>query len=117
MAKITVIIENGKVTGVDGIPEDIYIEVRNYDIGGLHQKLLSEDESGKTCEVREWRAAERLCLFSSSPLPAESLLRLDERRVHPVCSNLRAPRRPGATRSGGGGFSWEGSTFRISASW
>jgi len=58
MAKITVIIENGKVTDVDGIPEDIYVEVRNYDIDGLHERVLSQDERGKTCEVREWRAAE-----------------------------------------------------------
>jgi hypothetical protein len=58
MAKITVLIEEGKVTMVEGIPVDMYIEVRNYDLDGVGEKLISKDENGKPCHVREWHAPE-----------------------------------------------------------
>jgi len=58
MAKITVIIEGGAVKDVDGIPTDVYLEVRNYDVGKIDDKYLTTDEDGRACEVLEWRAPE-----------------------------------------------------------
>jgi hypothetical protein len=58
MAKITVTIEKGKVKDVDGIPVDMYLEVRNYDVENLVDSFLSKDDNGKPCQVLEWRAPE-----------------------------------------------------------
>jgi hypothetical protein len=58
MAKISVLIEQGKVTTVEGIPIDTYVEVRNYDAGQLDKNKPSRDENGRECEIREWRAPE-----------------------------------------------------------
>jgi hypothetical protein len=58
MAKIIVGIEVGKVIAIDGIPVDIVVEVRNYDVQSLPAQLLSKDEDGRRCEVKEWRAPE-----------------------------------------------------------
>jgi hypothetical protein len=58
VAKITVWIEEGKVTAVDGVPTDVYIEVRNYDIDRLTDGALSKDEEGRPCQILEWRAPE-----------------------------------------------------------
>jgi hypothetical protein len=56
MAKISVVIEAGRVKKVDGIPTDLYVEVGNYDVDGLSQSVLTQDEDGRACEVREWRS-------------------------------------------------------------
>ena len=58
MAKITVRIEEGKVTAVDGVPMDVYVEARNYDIDRLAAGALSKDEEGRPCQILEWRAPE-----------------------------------------------------------
>jgi hypothetical protein len=58
MAKITVKIEDGMVQAVEGIPADVTIEVRNYDVGGVDEKVITEDEKGRSCEIREWHAPE-----------------------------------------------------------
>jgi hypothetical protein len=36
----------------------MYIEVRNYDLDGVGEKLISKDENGRPCHVREWHAPE-----------------------------------------------------------
>jgi hypothetical protein len=58
MAKITVKIEDGMVQAVEGIPGDVTIEVRNYDVRGVDEKVIAKDEKGRSCEIREWRAPE-----------------------------------------------------------
>ena len=58
MVKITVKIEDGMVQAVEGIPADVTIEVRNYDVGGVDEKVIAKDEMGRNCEIREWRAPE-----------------------------------------------------------
>lgn len=58
VAKITVLIEDGKVKEVDGIPVDTYIEVRNYDVDGLSEAVISKDENGRPYQILEWHAPE-----------------------------------------------------------
>ena len=58
MAKIIVRIEVGKVIAIEGIPIDIVVEARNYDVQSVLAQLLSRDEDGRRCEVKEWRAPE-----------------------------------------------------------
>ncbi len=58
MTKITVKIEAGVVQAVEGIPTDLTIKVRNYDVSGVDGKMVTRDENGKSCEIREWHAAE-----------------------------------------------------------
>jgi hypothetical protein len=58
MAKISVLIEEGQVKAVEGIPIDLYVEVRNYDVDRLDKRGLSKDENGRACEIREWHAPE-----------------------------------------------------------
>ena len=58
MAKIIVHIETGKVMAIEGIPVDIVVEVRNYDVQSRPAQLLSRDDDGRPCEVKEWRAPE-----------------------------------------------------------
>lgn len=58
MAKITVRIEGGEVKAVDGVPTDMYIEVRNYDVDRIAPEPLSKDEDGRPCQILEWRAPE-----------------------------------------------------------
>jgi hypothetical protein len=48
MAKITVKIEGGTVQTVEGIPTDVTIEVRNYDVSDLNEKVVTKDER-KSC--------------------------------------------------------------------
>lgn len=56
MAKITALIGEGKIKAIDGIPIDMYIEVRNYDVDLLPGHALSKDEYTRACQTREWRA-------------------------------------------------------------
>ena len=58
MAKITVTIEDGMVQTSEGIPTDVTIEVRNYDVSDVGEKMVTKDENGKSCEIREWHAPE-----------------------------------------------------------
>lgn len=58
MTKISVLIEGGRVRAVDGIPVDVSVEVRNYDVRSLDKIGLSKDENGRACEIREWHAPE-----------------------------------------------------------
>jgi starvation-inducible outer membrane lipoprotein len=58
MTKILVVVEGGKIKNIEGIPTDLYVEVRDYDVDGLSKSELSQDEDGRACEVREWRAPE-----------------------------------------------------------
>jgi hypothetical protein len=58
MAKNVVRIELGKVIAIEGIPVGIVVEVRYYDVQSLPVHLLSRDDDGRRCEVKEWRAPE-----------------------------------------------------------
>ncbi len=58
MARIIVKIEDGMVQAVEGIPADATIEVRNYHVGGVDEKVITKDEKGRSCEICEWRAPE-----------------------------------------------------------
>jgi hypothetical protein len=58
MAKITVKIEDGMVQTIEEIPTDVRIEVRNYDVSDVDEKMVTTDENGKSCEIREWHAPE-----------------------------------------------------------
>ena len=58
MTKIIVVIKNGGVEEVDGIPTDVYLEVRNYDVKNTDEEFLSKDEKGRVCEIHEWRPPE-----------------------------------------------------------
>jgi hypothetical protein len=58
MTKISVLIEDGRVKAVEGIPIDISVEVRYYDVESLDKNGLSKDENGRACEIREWHAPE-----------------------------------------------------------
>jgi hypothetical protein len=58
MAKIVLIIRNGVVDAIEGIPTDMFVEVRNYDVANLTEDLLSRDADGRACQVKEWRAPE-----------------------------------------------------------
>jgi hypothetical protein len=53
MAKITVKIEDGMVQTIEEIPTDVRIEVRNYDVSDVDEKMVTTDENGKSCEIRE----------------------------------------------------------------
>jgi hypothetical protein len=55
-AKIAVRIEGGEGKAVDGVPTDIYIEVRKYDVHYLSDGALSNDEAGRFCQIMERRA-------------------------------------------------------------
>lgn len=46
------------VQSVGGIPTDVTIEVRNYGVAEVDGKMVTKDENGKSCEIREWRAPE-----------------------------------------------------------
>ena len=58
MTKINVLIEEGRVKAVEGIPVDMPVEVRNYDVNRLDKRRLSKDENGRACEIREWHPPE-----------------------------------------------------------
>jgi hypothetical protein len=58
MAKITVKIEDGKVQTIEEILTDVRIEVRNYDVSDVDEKMVTTDENGKSCEIREEQAPE-----------------------------------------------------------
>jgi hypothetical protein len=53
MAKITVKIEDGMVQTIEEILTDVRIEVRNYDVSDVDEKMVTTDENGKSCEIRE----------------------------------------------------------------
>jgi hypothetical protein len=58
MAKISLLIEEGQVKAVEGIPVDMYVDGRSYDIEQLAKESLARDENGRACAMREWRAPE-----------------------------------------------------------
>lgn len=58
MAKIQIAIEEGKVQNATGVPVEIVVVVLNYDVEKHDPKVLSKDENGKLCEIKEWRASE-----------------------------------------------------------
>ena len=58
MAKVIVRIRNGIAQSVEGIPTDMFIEVRNYDVADMPEDLLSKDADGQPCQVEEWHAPE-----------------------------------------------------------
>jgi hypothetical protein len=58
VAKVTVIIRNGVAEAIEGIPKDMFVEVRNYDVANVTGGLLSRDAYGKPCQVKEWHAPE-----------------------------------------------------------
>jgi len=44
MTKISVLIEEGRVKAVEGIPIDVSVEVKNYDVNHLDKNGLSKDD-------------------------------------------------------------------------
>jgi hypothetical protein len=36
----------------------VTIEVRNYDVTEVDGKMVTKDENGESCEIREWQAPE-----------------------------------------------------------
>ncbi len=58
MPKILVRFERGQVTEISGLPPEIAVQVLNYDIEKLEPKVLTHDENGKPCEIKEWHAPE-----------------------------------------------------------
>jgi hypothetical protein len=58
MAKMTVKIEDGMVQTIEGIPTDVTIEVRHSSVSDVDEKMVTKDENGKSCEIREWHAPE-----------------------------------------------------------
>jgi hypothetical protein len=58
MPKIIIRVEHGAIQHIDGIPPDIFLEVRNYDLAGVDETKISTDEDGQKCQIQEWRASE-----------------------------------------------------------
>jgi hypothetical protein len=58
MPKITIKVEKGTIQMIDGIPLDVCIEVRNYDVAEVDEKMISADEDGRSCQIVEWHAPE-----------------------------------------------------------
>jgi hypothetical protein len=58
MAQISIVIEAGKIQKIDGIPNDLYLIIRNYDVDGLPESMLIKDEDGRVCRVCVWYASE-----------------------------------------------------------
>ena len=54
--KIIIIMDGGLIQDIANIPDDIVIEVRDYDIEGtsLEEDELSEDSSGKQYIASQW---------------------------------------------------------------
>jgi len=51
---ITITVEGGVIQGIAGIPEDVRIVVKDYDVEGAEPNNLSHDENGNACVVSEW---------------------------------------------------------------
>jgi hypothetical protein len=58
MAKVIIRIRNGIAESIEGIPTDMFIEVRNYDVDNVAEDQLSKDPDGQPCQVKEWHAPE-----------------------------------------------------------
>jgi hypothetical protein len=58
MTKIQIRLEHGRVTMVENVPEDVSLEILEYDIDKYQRNELPEGETGKPCEIREWRTRE-----------------------------------------------------------
>jgi hypothetical protein len=58
MAKIQIRVESGMIQEIEGIPVETTIEVFDYDVGKYTETQLARDESGRLCDIREWRASE-----------------------------------------------------------
>jgi hypothetical protein len=50
MTNISVLIEQGRVKAVEGIPMDVSVEVKNYDVDCLDKGGLSKDEDGRSAK-------------------------------------------------------------------
>jgi hypothetical protein len=44
--------------GIVGLTPEIAVEVYNYDVDKFEKHLISQDENGTACEIKEWRAPE-----------------------------------------------------------
>jgi hypothetical protein len=51
---IIIAMEGGLIQWIEGIPEDVRIIVRDYDVKGADPNDLSRDEDGDECFVSEW---------------------------------------------------------------
>ena len=58
MPKIQIKLEDGMIQAVDGLPPDFAIEVFDYDVEKYQPQHLSQDESGRACQIKEWHAPE-----------------------------------------------------------
>jgi hypothetical protein len=58
MPVIQIKLEDGQVTDVAGLTPEIAVEVFNYDVDKFEKHLLSRDENGSSCEIKEWHAPE-----------------------------------------------------------
>jgi hypothetical protein len=58
MPIIQIRLAEGQVTDIVGLTPEIAVEVFNYDVGKFENRILSRDESGASCEIKEWHAPE-----------------------------------------------------------
>jgi hypothetical protein len=58
MPIIQIRLEDGQVTDVAGLTPEIAVEVFNYDVHKFDERLLSADENGSSCQIKEWHAPE-----------------------------------------------------------
>lgn len=56
---ITIILGGGLIQEIEGIPDDVRIVVRDYDVEGADEQELSADENGNECFESIWEPTER----------------------------------------------------------
>ena len=51
-------LEHGRIIEIVGLTPEIAVEVLNYDVDKFENHLISHDEHGTPCEIKEWHAPE-----------------------------------------------------------
>jgi len=52
--KIVISVEGGVVQSIDGIPEDVVVVVRDFDVDGVDEADLTKDGRGDACVESAW---------------------------------------------------------------
>ena len=52
--KITITMEGGIIQSITGIPEDVAVEIRDYDVESYDLEKLTKDEQGDDCYIATW---------------------------------------------------------------
>lgn len=52
--RITVVMEGGIIQSIEGIPDDVMIEVWDYDVDGAEADAITALENGDECILSEW---------------------------------------------------------------